>query len=89
MAVHINQPPSLSKSIQLRSMKVNTRSGDHLQLQHPPVGTNNYGRRAFGYSAPTVWNKIPLQIRLAPSIFSFRKQLKTFYFSYYYNQPIS
>ena len=74
-AVHMNQPPLLSKTIQLRSIKANTRSADHLQLQHPPIGTNNYGRRAFGYAAPSVWNKIPLQIRMAPSILAFRKQL--------------
>ena len=79
-AVHMNQPPLLSKSLTLRSTRINTRSSNHLQLQHPPVGNNNFGRRAFAFSAPTVWNQIPFNIRNAPSLFSFRKQLKTFYF---------
>ena len=79
-AIHKNQPPSLSESIVIRSSNKNTRNNDHLLLQHPPVGKNNYGCRAFSFTAPSIWNKIPLHIRMAPSILSFRKHLKTFYF---------
>ena len=49
-------------------------------LQHPSVGTNSYGRHAFSYTAPTVWNKLPYKIRNAPSVTLFRKKLKTLYF---------
>ena len=31
----------------------------------------------FSYTAPTVWNKLPDDIRNARSVMSFRKQLKT------------
>ena len=79
-AVHLQQPASLSKCLNLKDISYNTRTSDLLKLQHPSVGTNNYGRCAFSYTAPTVWNKIPLSIRQAPSIMSFRKQLKTYYF---------
>ena len=79
-AVHMNQPPLLSACLKLRPINVETRFSDNLQLQYPLVGNNNFGRRAFAFSAPTIWNQIPLNIRNAPSLFSFRKQLKTFYF---------
>ena len=44
------------------------------------MGTNSYGRRAFSYTASTVWNKLPYRIRNAPSVTLFRKKLKTLYF---------
>ena len=43
----------------------NTRNNNQLLLQHPgeeavdhclTVGANSYGRCAFSYTAPTVWN---------------------------------
>ena len=71
-AVHLKQPPSLAKHLQIKSMHFNTRNNDQLLLQHPPVGTNSYGRRAFSYTAPTVWNKVPDYIRSAPLVMSFR-----------------
>ena len=58
----------------------NTRNNDELLLQHPSVGTNSYGRRAFSYTGPTVSNKHPYKIRNAPSVTLLRKKLKTLYF---------
>ena len=67
-AVHLKQPPCLAKLLKLKSMHFNTRNNDQLLLQHPSVGTNSYGRRGFSYTGPTVWNKIPHSIRIAPSV---------------------
>ena len=67
-------------------MYLNTRNNDQL-LQHPPVGTNSYGHRAFSYTAPTVWNKVPDYIRNETSVMSFRKQLKTYYFGHLSRPP--
>ena len=53
-AVHLKQLPSLAKQLKLKSMHFYTRNNDQLLLQHPPVGTNSNGRRAFSYTAPTV-----------------------------------
>ena len=86
-AVHLKQPPCLAKLLKLKSMQFNTRNNDQLLLQHPPVGINSYGRRAFSYTAPTVWNKIPHSIRIAASVMSFRKQLKTHYFAHLVRPP--
>ena len=78
--VHLKQPLCLAQHLKLKSMHLNTRNNDQLRLQHPSVGTNSYGRRAFSYTAPTVWNKLPYKIRNAPSVTVFRKKLKTLYF---------
>ena len=48
-AVHLKQPPCLAQHLKLKSMHLNTRNNDQLLLQHPSVGTNGYGRRAFSY----------------------------------------
>ena len=75
-AVHLKQPPSLAKHLKLKSMHFSIRNNDQLLLQHPLVGTYSCGCRAFCYTASTVWNKIPDNIHNAPSVMSFRKQLK-------------
>ena len=40
-----------------------------------------FGRKAFRFSAPTVWNSIPQNIRLSSSMGSFKRYLKTYLFS--------
>ena len=49
-------------------MHVDTQHNDYM-LQHPSVGTNSY-------TVSSVWNNVPYDIRNAPSVMSFRKQLK-------------
>uniref|UniRef100_A0A8C6VN49 N-terminal EF-hand calcium binding protein 3 n=1 Tax=Naja naja TaxID=35670 RepID=A0A8C6VN49_NAJNA len=36
--------------------------------------------RAFSVGAPTLWNQLPLELRLAPDLHSFRHDLKTWFF---------
>ena len=74
--VHLKQPPCLAQHLKLKSMHLNTRNNDQRLLQHPSVGTNSYGRRAFRYTAPTVWNKLPYKIRNAPSVIYLGKYWK-------------
>ena len=40
------------------------------------------GRKAFRFAALTIWNSIPQNIRLLPSIGSFKRSLKTHLFSH-------
>uniref|UniRef100_A0A8D2Q3W3 Reverse transcriptase domain-containing protein n=1 Tax=Varanus komodoensis TaxID=61221 RepID=A0A8D2Q3W3_VARKO len=42
-------------------------------------------RRAFSAVAPNLWNALPREVRLAPSLFVFRHQAKTFLFKRYFN----
>ena len=35
------------------------------QLQIPEAPLKSYGERSFGFSAPTEWNKLPIDVRSA------------------------
>ena len=39
-----------------------------------------FGSRAFLFSAPRVWNTLPVSVRETKLIPTFRRHLKTFYF---------
>ncbi|KAF7247959.1 putative RNA-directed DNA polymerase from transposon BS [Varanus komodoensis] len=41
-------------------------------------------RRAFSAVAPKLWNALPREVRLAPSLFVFQRQEKTFLFKQYF-----
>lgn len=56
------------------------RSAYQYLLQIPLVKTSTYGQRAFSYSAPKLWNSLPVHIKNSKSITTFKKELKTFYF---------
>jgi len=62
-------------SRQLRS------SADTRLLRIPHVRTKTFGQRSFSYQAPTTWNKLPLTVRSASSIPSFKSSLKTTLFT--------
>ena len=51
------------------------------QLLVRPHVKSSIGSRAFRVAAPTVWNSLPLPIRLSPSIDIFRRELKTYLFT--------
>jgi len=57
------------------------RSADE-QLLHEPSANTNFGARAFRCAAPAIWNSIPLSVRSSPSIASFKRNLKTRFFSH-------
>ncbi|KAF7245856.1 Coiled-coil domain-containing protein 7 [Varanus komodoensis] len=42
-------------------------------------------RRAFSVVAPNLWNSLPKEVRLAPSLRVFRRQVKTFLFKHHFN----
>ena len=55
------------------------RSSDQCLLLVPNVH-NSYGRRAFGYSGPILWNFLPDSIKNSPNVLTFKKRLKTYIF---------
>ncbi|XP_077996664.1 uncharacterized protein LOC144449971 [Glandiceps talaboti] len=61
------------------------RCADKLRLI-PPRGTfsKTYGQRAFSVCAPSLWNKLPVEIRTARNVESFKRGLKTYLFNMYY-----
>ncbi|KAK2177828.1 hypothetical protein NP493_577g02031 [Ridgeia piscesae] len=50
-------------------------------LEVPRVNLERFGRRAFACAGPTLWNKLPRNIRDNSNITQFKKQLKTLLFS--------
>jgi len=56
------------------------RSAANGQLIPEQWKTVNYGKRNFYYSAPCVWNSIPVEIRQQRSLTVFKSKLKTFLF---------
>ena len=47
------------------------------QLQFPEDRLKSYVERSFGFSAPTEWNKLSVNVKSAPSLDSFKVKLKT------------
>jgi len=50
-------------------------------LLHVPRAKTDFGRRAFSSAAPQIWNHIPTAIKVSPSLDSFKRHLKTHYFT--------
>jgi len=56
------------------------RSSATTTLVVPPVRRSTLGDRAFPVADPRAWNGLPLAVRAAPSLITFRRELKTFLF---------
>ena len=65
---HLNLVPDSSR-----------RSSGKKLLSVPRIDSEN-GRRSFAYAAVSIWNSLPVTLRLNPSLDSFKKDLKTFLF---------
>ncbi|XP_075334697.1 uncharacterized protein LOC142396039 [Odontesthes bonariensis] len=49
-------------------------------LEVPRVSKSRMGGRAFSYQAPLLWNKLPVNVRDADTLSTFKTRLKTFLF---------
>jgi hypothetical protein len=75
-ALHSNQPSYLSSLLHPYIPTRSLRSSDQQLLVNPRC-TTEFGKRAFSCASPSIWNKIPLEIRSSPSLDSFKRKLKT------------
>ena len=57
------------------------RSSSADLLEVPTMTYKKYGEAAFCFYGPTAWNKLPLHLRQAASVDSFKAQLKTYFFT--------
>jgi hypothetical protein len=78
-ALNTSSPQYLATLLHYYQPGRTTRTSEQKHL-YPPAITTCFGSRSFRYAAPTIWNSIPLVIRSAPSIESFKRNLKTHYF---------
>ena len=75
-----NQPANLRSLITSYVPPRLLRSSDQCLLTQPRTRAC-IGQRASSVCAPTIWNSLPLSIRLSPTLATFKHKLKTFYFA--------
>ena len=74
------QPAYLYNLISYHQPSRSLRSSSQFILQVPRVNTD-FGCCAFSSAAPQIWNHIPATIKVSPSLDSFKRHLKTHYFT--------
>ena len=87
-ALNTQQPPYLSACLNEYSCNRSTRrSNPNNKFLNIPVYTHKTHKSkrhfdcSFEIAAPTLWNSLPLHVRTAPSVISFRSRLKCHLFS--------
>ena len=79
-------PHYLSSCLTVYHPSRNLRSSsDHRVLVKPSVRTKAFGERSFSFSAPLVWNSLPLSLRHIETVAAFKRALKTFLFRKYFH----
>ena len=78
--LHNQAPAYLSDLITVRVPKRLTRSAFTPVLEPANWEQKHFGYRSFSNAAPTLWNALPIEIRLSPSVASFKTSLKTYLF---------
>ena len=63
----------------------NLRSARRSLLVVPTPRTSTYGGRSFRVTAPQLWNELPEDLKLSPSLVSFKQNLKTHLFKLAYH----
>ena len=74
-------PPYLADLLKPYTPTRSLRSADRLLLVVPKSRLKQRGDGAFAVAAPKLWNELPLQVRLAPTLPVFKSRLKTHFFS--------
>ena len=83
-AIHELAPSYINDLVKMKPLNSRYRlpSNDGILLSHPNFKTlTTLGDRAFFASAPKLWNDLPLEIRMAKSVDTFKTFLKTYLFS--------
>ena len=75
-----NDKEYLSDLIEVYQPSRNLRSASQNLLKKKTVKFVRLGEKSFSFSAPEVWNSLPLSLRNESSLDVFKKNLKTFYF---------
>ncbi|XP_076597184.1 uncharacterized protein LOC143326976 [Chaetodon auriga] len=84
-SLHGLAPPYLSELLHPYAPARCLRSADLLLLEVPRSKRKLRGDRAFSVAAPKLWNELPLLIRQAPSLSTFKTRLKTHFYSLAFN----
>ena len=85
-SIHGDAPAYLSELIIQRRPTRQLRSSEHLMLDVPKTRIKSAGDRTFTYQAARLWNALPLNIRSAQTLLTFKNKLKTFLFNASFNE---
>ena len=88
-ALKFNQPLYMRELLSLAPVEavMSLRSSDdpyHL-CEPRAVGESNFANRSFSYVAPRLYTKLPLSLKQIESVDTFKKPLKSFFFSWAYD----
>ena len=83
-ALHNQCPQYIKDLLTVYIPARNLRSSNALMLEVPRTKTVTFGSRSFSNAAPSLWNALPVAVRSAASLNSFKKALKTHLFCNYY-----
>lgn len=70
-------PIYLSNLLNLKEATRSLRSSRDSMLLQLPRTSSRLGERAFSVAAPTIWNSLPIELRMEENLESFKKKLKT------------
>ena len=79
-AVHHLGPAYLTSLVTPYAPTRSLRSAAHCSLTIPRYNLERYGRRAFSVAGPSLWNNLPVTIREAGTLTTFKSTLKTHLF---------
>ena len=79
-ALHEEQSVYLRSLIAISLPSRSLRLNRGITLSIPRIKTNT-GTRAFSSCTPSLWNNLPLSVRSATSVATFRRRLKTYLFN--------
>lgn len=79
-ALNCLAPAYISQCIQLYQPSLRLRSANDQTQLYIPREFTSIGRNKFTIAAAYQWNKLPKNIRIAPSVNAFKKLLKTHLF---------
>ena len=88
-ALKFNQPSYIKELLTFSSHEstLSLRSADDPYHLYEPraIGERSFANRSFSYTAPRLYNKLPVAIKQADSLNSFKSHLKTFLFTRAYD----
>ena len=80
-ALYDSTPEYLAALLLQHAPRRSLRSAGGLLLEVPKVNLERFGHHTFACVGPTLWNKLPRNLRDNGNLVQFKKQLKTFLFS--------
>ena len=84
-SLHGYGPECIYEMLIPRIINYRLRSQDDLTLVAPRTKRKTLGGRAYGMTAPTVWNSLPKDVRSCNDVTVFKSKLKTNNFGVGYN----